>query len=73
MSEITESSLPDMPSYLKLPKVGLEEIKKKRVAFAKQLVAEFLGTMLLVMIGCGSAMSGDEDDGEGQMGMSGFD
>jgi len=57
-----------MPSYLKLPKVGLEEIKKKRVAFAKQLVAEFLGTMLLVMIGCGSAMSGDEDDGEGQMG-----
>ena len=58
-----------MPSPLKLPKVGLEEIKKEKVAFAKQLAAEFLGTMLLVMIGCGSAMSGDEDDGEGQMGM----
>jgi len=55
-------------SSLKLPKVGLEEIKKKKVAFAKELAAEFLGTMLLVMIGCGSAMSGDGDDGEGQLG-----
>jgi len=52
---------------LKLPKVGLEEIKKKKVAFAKELAAEFLGTMLLVIIGCGSAISGDEDDGEGQL------
>ena len=56
-------------SSLKLPKVGLDEIKKKKVAFAKELAAEFLGTMLLVMIGCGSAMSGDNDDGEGQLGM----
>ena len=56
-----------MPSFLKLPKVGLEEIKKKKVAFAKELAAELLGTMLLVMIGCGSAMSGDGEDGEGQM------
>jgi len=55
-------------SSLKLPKVGLEEIKNKKVAFAKELAAEFLGTMLLVMIGCGSAMSGDGDDGEGQLG-----
>ena len=55
-------------SSLKLPKVGLDEIKKKKVAFAKELAAEFLGTMLLVMIGCGSAMSGDNDDGEGQLG-----
>jgi len=55
-------------STLKLPKVGLEEIKKKKVAFAKELAAEFLGTMLLVMIGCGSAMSGDGEDGEGQLG-----
>ena len=55
-------------STLKLPKVGLEEIKKKKVAFAKELAAELLGTMLLVMIGCGSAMAGDEDDGEGQLG-----
>jgi len=57
-----------MPSFFKLPKVGLEEIKKKKVAFVKELSAEFLGTMLLVMIGCGSAMSGDEDDGDGQIG-----
>jgi len=55
-------------SSLKLPKVGLEEIKNKKVAFAKEVAAEFLGTMLLVMIGCGSAMSGDKDDGEGQLG-----
>jgi len=48
--------------------VGLEEIKEKKVAFAKELAAEFLGTMLLVMIGCGSAMSGDGEDGEGQLG-----
>ena len=56
-----------MPSFLKLPKVGLEEIKKKKVAFAKELAAELLGTMLMVMIGCGSTMSGDKDDGEGQI------
>jgi len=55
-------------SSLELPKVGLEEIKEKKVAFAKELAAEFLGTMLLVMIGCGSAMSGDGEDGEGQLG-----
>ena len=62
-----------MQSYLKLPEVGLDTIKKNKVAFARELAAEFVGTMLLVVIGCGSAMSGDEDDGEGQMGMSGFD
>ena len=65
--DITESSHQNMPSFFKLPKVGLEEIKKKKVAFVKELSAEFLGTMLLVMIGCGSAMSGDGEDGEGQM------
>ena len=57
-----------MQSYLKLPEVGLDTIKKNKVAFARELAAEFVGTMLLVMIGCGSAMSGDEDDGEGQLG-----
>ena len=67
-TEITESSQQNMSS-LKLPKVGLEEIKNEKVAFAKELAAEFLGTMLLVMIGCGSAMSGDGDDGEGQLGV----
>jgi len=56
-----------MSSFLKLPKVGLAEIKQKKVAFAKELAAELLGTMLLVMIGCGSTMSGDKDDGEGQI------
>ena len=58
-----------MPALVKLPKVGLEEIKERKLAIAKELVAEFLGTMLFVIIGCGSTMSGDEDDGEGQMGM----
>jgi len=56
-----------MSSFLKLPKVGLAEIKQKKVTFARELAAELLGTMLLVMIGCGSAMSGDKDDGEGQI------
>lgn len=56
-----------MSSFFKLPKVGLAEIKQKKVAFARELAAELLGTMLLVMIGCGSAMSGDKDDGEGQI------
>ena len=65
--EITEDLHLSMSS-LELPKVGLEEIKEKKVAFAKELAAEFLGTMLLVMIGCGSAMSGDGEDGEGQLG-----
>merc|ERR1719370_725997 len=57
-----------MESYVKLPAVGLDAIKKNKVGFARELAAEFLGTMLLVMIGCGSAMSGDEDDGDGQIG-----
>jgi len=56
-----------MSSFFKLPKVGLAEIKQKKVAFARELAAELLGTMLLVMIGCGSTMSGDKDDGEGQI------
>ena len=57
-----------MSSYLRLPKVGLDAVKKNKVGFARELAAEFVGTMLLVMIGCGSTMSGDEDDGEGQLG-----
>ena len=66
--EITEESLQqNMSSFFKLPKVGLAEIKQKKVTFARELAAELLGTMLLVMIGCGSAMSGDKDDGEGQI------
>jgi len=56
-----------MSSFFKLPKVGLAEIKQKKVAFARELAAELLGTMLLVMIGCGSTISGDKDDGEGQI------
>ena len=57
-----------MESYVKLPAVGLDAIKKNKVGFARELAAEFVGTMLLVMIGSGSTMSGDEDDGEGQLG-----
>merc|ERR1719284_847960 len=44
-----------------MPYVGLEEVTKDKVGTAKSLIAECLGTLLLVFIGCGSCMSGDTD------------
>jgi hypothetical protein len=37
-----------------LPYVGIDELQGKVVHVAKCLTAEFLGTMFLVLIGCGS-------------------
>jgi len=49
---------------IKLPFLGLDEIKEDPKGFGKALFAEFLGTALLVFVGCGSCMGGDqgEDD-----------
>ncbi len=33
---------------LKLPYIGLEEITKDKVLISKQLLAEFMGTLILV-------------------------
>jgi len=45
-----------------MPYIGLDEVTKDKVGTAKALIAECLGTLLLVFIGCGSCMSGDTDD-----------
>ena len=37
--------------------IGLNEFKTP-LRLAKSLIAELIGTMFLVMIGCGSAMTG---------------
>ena len=42
-----------------LPKVGLDEVKDVRVVVCK-LLAELIGTMILVFFSCGSAHTGDE-------------
>merc|ERR1711970_319891 len=44
-----------------LPYIGLSELKHKS-ATLRSVVAEFLGTLLLVLVGCGSCMGGDEDN-----------
>jgi len=44
------------------PYLGLEEIIGDKAAAAKGAVAEFLGTLLLVFIGCGSCMGGDSNE-----------
>jgi len=50
-----------------LPYVGLDEIKNDVKGTIKALVAEFLGTALLVLIACGSCMSGDQKDSDVQL------
>lgn len=45
-----------------LPYVGVDELRGKVVDVAKCLAAEFLGTMFLVLVGCGSCMGGDAAD-----------
>jgi len=44
--------------------IGKDEITKDVKGFAKALAAEFLGTALLVFIGCGSTMGGEEQLGD---------
>jgi len=43
------------------PYIGLAEITADKAGTAKGLVAEFIGTLLLVFLGCGSCLGGDED------------
>jgi len=50
---------------MKLPYIGLEEIKDDKVLVLKQLLAEFIGTLLLVLVACGSCIGG-EDEGDHQ-------
>ena len=49
-----------------LPYVGVEEIKDIG-NFLKSLTAEFVGTSLLVFIGCGSCIGGDPAEEPGQL------
>jgi hypothetical protein len=46
-------------AQLKVPYIGLEEVTDKPRAVGKALAAEFLGTALLVFVGCGSTIGGD--------------
>jgi len=43
-----------------IPYIGIEEVTKDKMATIKALSAELLGTFMLVFIGCGSCMSGDD-------------
>lgn len=45
-----------------MPYIGLEEISKDKVGTAKALVAELLGTLILVFVGVGSCLGGDGQD-----------
>jgi len=42
-----------------MPYIGLEEISSNKVGTAKALVAELLGTLILVFVGVGSCLGGD--------------
>jgi len=51
-----------------VPYVGIEEVTKDKANFVKQLLAEFIGTLLLVLFACGSATGGpDEGDTQGKV------
>jgi len=43
------------------PYLGLSELTDDRAGAAKGMVAEFVGTLILVFVGCGSCVGGDED------------
>lgn len=45
-----------MTSQATMPYLGLDEVKGKLASVARSLLAEFLGTMFLVMVGCGSVL-----------------
>ncbi len=44
---------------------GFTEIMKDRNNVWKALLAEFLGTLILVFVGCGSCLNWDGNDGDG--------
>jgi len=43
-----------------VPYVGLSELTGDKAGAAKSLVAEFVGTLILVFVGCGSCIGGDD-------------
>lgn len=47
-----------------VPYVGLSEVVEDKVGCAKALVAEVVGTMMLVLVGCGSCSGGDDKDSD---------
>jgi hypothetical protein len=44
----------------RLPYLGLDELRGKPCEVIKCLTAELLGTMFLVLVGCGSCMGGEK-------------
>jgi len=52
----------------KLPSLGVDEIKNDPQGFGKALFAELLGTAILVFVGCGSCMGGDDSDSTTELG-----
>ena len=49
-----------------LPYLGMTELDDK-VALISSILAEYVGTLLLVMVGCGSCMGGDEGEASVQV------
>ncbi len=45
-----------------VPYLGVEEITSNKLLFVKSLVAEMVGTLFLVLIGCGSCLVNSEPD-----------
>ena len=45
-----------------LPYLGIDEFSKKKVHVLKSLVAEVIGTLFLVLVGCGSCIKHEEGD-----------
>jgi len=53
---------------MQIPYLGLEEITKDKGLFAKQIAAEFIGTLILVLFSCGSATGSNAvGDEQGQV------
>jgi glycerol uptake facilitator-like aquaporin len=46
----------------RLPYLGIDELRGKVCEVLRCLTAELLGTMFLVLVGCGSCMGGDAAD-----------
>ena len=45
-----------------LPYLGIEEFTRKKLHVLKALVAEVIGTLFLVLVGCGSCIKHEEGD-----------
>jgi len=43
------------------PYLGFDELSKDKLGTFKEIAAEFIGTLLLVFVGCGSCVGGDDD------------